>query len=79
MDIGKRAERVKAIMTDPVFEQLMAEVKSDQVAIFLAPDSTEDQIAEARLLIRAMEHLTDRMQRVLHDARMAERKTKKRP
>jgi hypothetical protein len=54
-------------------------VKSDQVSIFLAPDSTEGQIAEARLLIRAMEHLTDRMQRVLHDARMAERKTKKRP
>ena len=72
-----KAGRVRAILDDHVFKDILADCRQDQIDIFLAPLSTDEQIGEARLRIRAMDDLTDRMQRVLHDAQIAERRTKK--
>ena len=78
MDILVRAARVRAILDDDVFDGLINQVKQDQINVFLDPAATLDKVAEARLQVRAIEDLIGRMNDVLTEAKIFERKTKKR-
>jgi hypothetical protein len=78
MDLATKAARVRSFLQDDVFKDLIAQQKQDQIDIFLNPGSSLDQIDEARRQVRAIEDLIGGMRRVLTDAQIVERKTKKR-
>lgn len=78
MDLTIRASRVRSILQDDVFKDLISKQKQDQIDIFLNPGSSLDQIDEARRQVRAIEDLLSGMRSVLTDAQIIESKSKKR-
>jgi|TARA_R110002096_G_scaffold190357_1_gene371466 hypothetical protein len=77
MDLAIRASRIEHILQDDVFQDLIKQLKQDQVDIFLTPGKALDQIDEARRQVRAIEDLIIRMRRVLFDAQINDSKSKK--
>ena len=78
MDLTIKAARVRAILNDEVFNDLIETVRQDQINVFLDPAQTLDKIGEARLRVRAIDDLISRMNDVLAEQKIVERKTKKR-
>ena len=77
MDTLVRAARARAILDDEVFKDAIDGLKKDQIDIFLSSASELDQIAEARLQVRAIEALRDRLKSVVNDGQILERKINK--
>ena len=62
--ITERAQRIKRLLGDETFQEIMEFIKSEQVAVFLDSSATIDDIDKAREIVLGL----DEVQRVIRAA-----------
>ena len=57
MNIKDKASRIRQLQNDPVFQEVMQEVRDNQVGLFLNPETSQDVLVEAHDIVRALGHI----------------------
>ena len=57
MNIKDTASRIRQLKNDPVFKEVMQEVRDNQVGLFLNPETSQDVLVEAHDIVRALGHI----------------------
>ena len=57
MNIKDKASRIRQLKNDPVFKEVMQEVRDNQVGLFLNPETSQDVLVEAHDIVRALGHI----------------------
>jgi len=72
--IKEQASRIKRLIDDPVFKEVIEAVKMLQVNIFMNPDSTTEDRDKAHDIIRALGTIDDYINTVLTDEKIFDNK-----
>jgi hypothetical protein len=72
--IKEQASRIKRLIDDPVFKEVIEAVKMLQVNIFMNPDSTTEDRDKAHDIIRALATIDDYINTVLTDEKIFDNK-----
>lgn len=67
MNIKDRASRIRQLKNDPVFQDVMQEIRDMQVSKFLNPETSQDVLVEAHDVIRAIDQIDIYFNTVLTD------------
>lgn len=76
MDISTKAARAQQILNDEVFKEALSVLKDDSVRVFMYPNSTDDEIMEARKAVLALSLVERQLQKFVNDWKLLERKQK---
>jgi len=74
MDPLLRARRAADLLNDEVLQEVFSVVELEQVGVFMYPTSSEEDIMEARRMVRALGALRDRLKAFADEAKFAERR-----
>lgn len=77
MNIKDKASRIRQLQNDPVFKEVMQEVRDKQVNLFLNPETSEDALAEAHEIIRALGNIESHFNSVLADEAVFDKRQQK--
>tara|TARA_R110000796_G_scaffold79449_1_gene176520 strand:- start:1324 stop:1554 length:231 start_codon:yes stop_codon:yes gene_type:complete len=72
--IKEQASKIKRLIDDPVFKEVIEAVKMLQVNIFMNPDSTTEDRDKAHDVIRALGTIDDYINTVLTDEKIFDNK-----
>jgi|TARA_R110000803_G_scaffold150753_3_gene215994 hypothetical protein len=72
--IKEQASKIKRLIDDPVFKEVIEAVKMLQVNIFMNPDSTTEDRDKAHDIIRALGTIDDYINTVLTDEKIFDNK-----
>mgnify|MGYP000330189712 CR=1 FL=1 len=73
-EVKERAARIRNLMRDEAYKDVMQSVKSRQVAVFLDSSATINQIEEAHSIIKGLDKIEEYMNSVLADEAMYDKK-----
>lgn len=73
-EIKEKAARIRHLMRDDAFQELMREVKDKQIAVFLNSSAKIEHIEEAHALVKALDAIERHMQSVLDDEAVYDKK-----
>ena len=73
-EIKEKAARIRNLMRDDAFKEIMHEVKNKQIAVFLDSSAKIEDIEEAHSLVRALNAIESHMQSVLDDEAVYDKK-----
>lgn len=73
-EIKDKAARVRHLMRDEAFKEIMQEVKDRQIAVFLSSSAKIEHIEEAHALVKALDAIERHMQSVLDDEAVYDKK-----
>ena len=76
MNIKEKSARIKTLMNDDTFKDVISEVMEKQVLVFMDAHSTEEERDDAHDIVRALDSITSYMQTVIDDHKISERKRK---
>jgi hypothetical protein len=68
------ADRIKILMSDETFKEVIQNVKNQQAAVFLDPSSAIEDREEAHGIVRALGKIDEHFQSVLTDEKISNRK-----
>ena len=54
MNIKDQASKIRQLQNDPVFQDVMQAIRDKQVGLFLNPEASQDALADAHDIIRAL-------------------------
>ncbi len=77
MNIKDRASRIRQLQKNPVFQEVMQEVREKQVKQFLNTESSQDALVEAHDIIRALGNIDMYFNAVLTDEAVFDKQQKK--
>jgi hypothetical protein len=77
MNLGEKSAKIKTLMNDDTFKDVISEVMDRQVAVFMDAHSTTDERDGAHDIVRAIEAITTYMESVTDDHKISKRKRKK--
>ena len=72
--VKEQASKIKRLIDDPVFKEVIEAVKMLQVNIFMNPDSTTEDRDKAHDVIRALGTIDDYINTVLTDEKIFDNK-----
>jgi hypothetical protein len=72
--VKEQASKIKRLIDDPVFKEVIEAVKMLQVNIFMNPDSTTEDRDKAHDIIRALGTIDDYINTVLTDEKIFDNK-----
>jgi hypothetical protein len=76
MNLGEKSARIKTLMNDDTFKDVIAEVMERQVLVFMDAHSTTEERDDAHEIVRALDSITSYMNSVIDDHKISERKRK---
>jgi len=76
MNIKEKSARIKTLMNDDTFKDVISEVMEKQVLVFMDAHSTTEERDNAHDIVRAIDSITSYMQTVIDDHKISERKRK---
>ncbi len=76
MNIKEKSARIKTLMNDDTFKDVISEVMEKQVLVFMDAHSTTEERDDAHDIVRALDSITSYMQTVIDDHKISERKRK---
>ena len=76
MNLGEKSARIKTLMNDDTFKDIISEVMERQVLVFMNAHSTTEERDDAHDIVRAIESITSYMESVIDDHKISERKRK---
>jgi hypothetical protein len=76
MNLGEKSARIKTLMNDDTFKDIISEVIEKQVLVFMNAHSTTEERDDAHDIVRAIESITSYMESVIDDHKISERKRK---
>jgi hypothetical protein len=77
MNIVEKSARIRTLMNDDTFKEVMAEIRSQQIAVFLDANSITDKRNGAHDIVCALRKIDDYFDSVIADEAMHNRKLKK--
>lgn len=78
MDQLQRAARAKALLEDPLLKEAFDVVHNAQVEAFTSDLCSDEQVMEARRVVRALRLVQDHLTSVIVTGKMLERRDRKR-
>jgi len=76
MNLKEKSARIKTLMDDDTFKDVISEVMEKQVLVFMDAHSTTEERDNAHDIVRAIDSITSYMQTVIDDHKISERKRK---
>jgi hypothetical protein len=76
MNLGEKSARIKTLMNDDTFKDIISEVMERQVLVFMNAHSNAEERDDAHDIVRAIESITSYMESVIDDHKISERKRK---
>ncbi len=76
MNLKEKSARIKTLMDDDTFKDVISEVMERQVLVFMDAHSTTEERDDAHDIVRALDSITSYMQTVIDDHKISERKRK---
>jgi len=73
---SEKSARIKTLMNDETFKDIISEVMEMQVLVFMDAHSTTEERDEAHDIVRAIDAITSYMESVIADYKMSKRKRK---
>jgi hypothetical protein len=73
-EVKEKAARVRQLMRDETFNEVMQIVKSRQVGVFLDSSATIDDINQAHNIVKGLDKIEEYMKSVLADEAMYDKK-----
>mgnify|MGYP001130318400 CR=1 FL=1 len=73
-NIKDRAGKIRDLMRDETFVEVMQGVKTEQVGVFLSSNATIESIEEAHQIVVALDKIEEYMQKVLSDEAVYDKK-----
>ena len=77
MNLADKSARIKTLMNDDTFMEVISEVMERQVAVFIDAHSTTDERDGAHDIVRAIDAISSYMESVIADDKISKRKRKK--
>lgn len=77
MNIKDKASRIRQLKNDPVFQEVMQEVRDKQVGLFLNPETSQDVLVEAHDIVRALGHIETYFNTVLTEEAVFDKQQQK--
>ena len=77
MNIKDRATKIRQVSTDPVFIEVLQEIRDKQVSLFLNPTCSQDSLVAAHDIIRALDAIDTHFQTVLTDEAVYDKQIEK--
>jgi len=76
VNLAEKSARIKTLMNDETFKDIISEVVERQVAVFMDAHSTTDERDGAHDIVRAVDAITRYMETVISDDKISKRKRK---
>lgn len=73
-EIKDRASRIRQLMRDETYNEVMQEVRTKQVGVFLSSSATIDSINQAHQIVIALDKIEEYMRSVLDDEAVYDKK-----
>lgn len=73
-EVKEKAARIRQLMRDDTFKEVMQTVKSRQVGVFLDSNATIDDINQAHNIVKGLDKIEEYMNSVLADEAMYDKK-----
>ena len=77
MNLGEKSAKIKTLMNDDTFMEVISEVVERQVAVFMDAHSTTDERDGAHDIVRAIDAISSYMESVIADDKISKRKHKR--
>lgn len=77
MNPSEKSAKIRTLMNDDTFKDVISEVVEKQVLVFMDAHSTTDERDGAHEIIRAIDGITSYMESVIDDHKISERKRNK--
>jgi hypothetical protein len=74
MDALQRAARAKTLLDDDLLQEAFHVLENEQIGIFTGGSCDAEQIMEAHRMVRALRLLKSRLESVVTDGKLAERR-----
>lgn len=76
MNLGEKSAKIKTLMNDDTFKDIISEVMERQVLVFMNAHSNSEERDDAHDIVRAIESITSYMESVIDDHKISLRKRK---
>lgn len=76
MDIKTKAARVRTLQKDDTFQEVLSEVRQQQVRVFMSTSSSLDEREEAHSVIYALEQIEAYLDSVITEEKIQEKRNK---
>lgn len=73
-EIKEKASRVRQLLRDETYQEVMQEVRTKQVGVFLSSSATIDSINQAHQIVIALDKIEEYMRSVLDDEAVYDKK-----
>ena len=73
-EIKDKASRVRQLLRDETYQEVMQEVRTKQVGVFLSSSATIDSINQAHQIVIALDKIEEYMRSVLDDEAVYDKK-----
>ena len=73
-NIKDRAGKIRDLMRDETFKEVMQGVRTEQAGVFLSSGATIESIEEAHQIVVALDKIEEYMQKVLSDEAVYDKK-----
>ena len=77
MNLAEKSAKIKTLMNDDTFRDVISEVVERQVDVFMNPHSSVEERDSAHDVVRAVDEITSYMETVIEDHKISKRKRKK--
>jgi len=77
VNLGEKSAKIKTLMNDDTFMEVISEVVERQVAVFMDAHSTTDERDGAHDIVRAIDAISSYMESVIADDKISKRKHKR--
>lgn len=74
MDKLQRAAKAKALLEDPLLNEVLSMLENEQISVFTDYSCAPEQIMEAHRMVRALRAFKDRLTSVVTDGKLLERR-----
>tara|TARA_R110000796_G_scaffold28435_2_gene77791 strand:+ start:2043 stop:2276 length:234 start_codon:yes stop_codon:yes gene_type:complete len=72
--VKERASRYRNLMKDETFKEVIQDVRSKQVGVFLYSNATIEEILEAHQIVKALDKMDEYMKSAIDDEVMYDKK-----
>ena len=77
MNVKEKSARIRTLMNDDTFQDVVSEIIERQVSVFLDPNSSTEERDDAHDIVRAIEKVKVYMESVIADEVIHNRKQKR--
>ena len=77
MNVKEKSARIRTLMKDDTFQDVVSEIIERQVSVFLDPNSSTEERDDAHDIVRAIEKVKAYMESVIADEVIHNRKQKR--